>query len=274
MIRRAVRQARSGTRAARMAGSTLARVQVAVTHRELSSPELRHDVWQAHMRAWAQDLLHVFQFEQHWASPVPTPAPRGQARLVVACHRSPIDILLLLRHFGGCVVSRADLAQWPVLGRAAREAETIFVDRQDPHSGVHAIREMRRRLQTGRTVVVFPEGSTFAGDEVRPFVGGAFAAARGLPVEVVPVGLAYEAGAEFVEPSFGEHMARVAARRRTRVALAAGSACRMEGPRPAFAERIRSEVQALVHRARAELDGAMGTNTGAGLRRAKEQDSG
>lgn len=258
MIGKAAGHARSGTRAAVMAANTVARLHLAVAHRELSAPDVRYDVWQRHMRAWARDLLRVFNFQEIWANQPPLPAPSDRPRLVVANHRSPIDILLMLRHFGGCVVSRADLAEWPVLGRAAREAETIFVDRDDARSGVGAIREMRRRLAAGRTVIVFPEGTTFAGDDVRPFLGGAFAAARGLPVEFVPAGLAYEPGTEFVEPTFGAHMARVAARPQTRVALATGEPRMMGESRAALVESLRDDVQSLVTHARTTLESRHG----------------
>src|SRR5262249_6734859 len=160
--------------------------------------------FQRWMKRWAGGLLELFGFQLTLLSPPPPPA-RG-ARLVVSNHRSPIDILLMLRHFGGVVLSRGDLARWPVLGVAAQRAETIFVDRKDAYSGFLAVRALRERLAQGRTVIVFPEGTTFVGDEVREFQGGAFAAARGLAVEVVPVGIAYEPGVEFFQETFVGHM--------------------------------------------------------------------
>jgi 1-acyl-sn-glycerol-3-phosphate acyltransferase len=186
------------------------------------------------------------------------PPSAAGARLVVSNHRSPIDILLLLRLFGGVVLSRADLAKWPVLGLAARRAETIFVDRTDTMSGVLAVRALRDRLANGRTVIVFPEGTTLAGDEVRTFQQGAFAAARGLEVEIIPVGIAYQPGSEFLDESFAEHVTRVARRPRTRVAVAIGTPRPMQGSRKGVAEAVRADVQSLVHEARRGLD-ARGT---------------
>jgi 1-acyl-sn-glycerol-3-phosphate acyltransferase len=200
---------------------------------------------------WAGGLLRVFGVQATVVGPLP-PAPR-RARLVVANHRSPLDILLMLYHFGGCVLSRADLERWPILGAAAREGGTIFVDRNDARSGVKAIREIRRRLTAGRTVIVFPEGTTFRGDEVRPFQGGAFSAVRGLDAELLPAGIAYEPGAEFFEETFGQHVGRVAARPRTRVALCFGRALEAAGERQGMADRTHAEVQMLVDRARAAL---------------------
>jgi lyso-ornithine lipid O-acyltransferase len=160
---------------------------------------------------------------------------------------------LMLQHFGGSVLARHDLAGWPVLGRAAREGGTIFVDRHDPRSGVKAVREIRRRLRAGSTVSVFPEGTTHAGDEVRPFQGGAFAAVSGLDAEIVPVGVAYDLGAEFVDEGFAEHLQRVARRPRTRVALCVGEGRPALRDRDAMAQDARTVVQTLVRSARARL---------------------
>ncbi len=208
----------------------------------------RSATWQWWMRRWATGLLHSFGVEQLVAGPPPEPA--AGARLVVANHRSPLDIPLILSHFGGCVLSRSDLADWPLLGLAARRADTIFVDRDNPHSGMRAIREIRRRLRAGRTVVAFPEGSTFEGDEVRPFRGGILPAVSGLSVEIVPVGIAYTPGVEFGDETFPEHLRRIGSRRRTIAALCFGTPSQHARFSRSDLDGLHRSVQELVHRAR------------------------
>lgn len=254
-LKSALGLARSGTRAAAMGAWTLTLMPVAVPHMR-SRPPHTHEKWRRRwVRAWAAGLVRLFGVALRvTGEPIAEPV-RG--RLVVANHRSPLDIIILLERFGGTVLSRADLRTWPVLGAAAHHGGTIFVDRGDERSGVKAIREIRRRLQDGQTVIVFPEGTTFRGDEVHPFVGGAFAAVRGLDAELVPVGVAYEPGCEFVDETFGEHVARVAQRSVTRVGLCVGaprSAHEVGRDREAMAAEMRREVQALVHRARAVME--------------------
>ncbi len=181
------------------------------------------------------------------------PDPGGGPYLVVANHRSPLDILVCVHLVGGVVLSHHGVASIPVIGEAARATDTIFVDREDSRSGATAIREMRRRLREGRNVIVFPEGTTFRGDEVQPFKRGAFAAARGLDVKVLPVGVAYEPGCEFVGETFGQHVARVGRRRRTPIWVSLGEPM----PMPAKAsgeEDVRRVIQGLVHRAAAARD--------------------
>ena len=251
---------RSGLRAAGMATLTMSMLGAVELHQRLSSDADKQPVFQAWMKLWAARLLDLFGARVTLCTPLPPRAAGG--RLVVANHRSPMDILLLLRYFGGVVLSRADLADWPVIGLAARRAETIFVDRADTVSGVLAVRALRDRLERGRTVIVFPEGTTVAGDTVLPFQEGAFAACRGLPAEIVPVGIAYPPGSEFVEDSFVAHVTRVAQRPVTRIALAIGAARPVQGTRRQLAATLHGDVQELVRCARAALP-QNGRGTGA-----------
>lgn len=171
--------------------------------------------------------------------------------LVVANHRAALDIGVLLTQLDAAFLSRSDLADWPLLGRLARHSHTVFVDRTSEASGANAIRAIRRMLAAGESVVVFPEGATFRGDEVRPFKKGAFAAARGLDVDIVPVGLAYPEGVEYVDVDFVTHLRVVASRPRTDVAVVVGSPLHAGSSRTTeLAERAQQEVSDLVLRAR------------------------
>jgi len=255
-----VETARSVTRGLGMGALTLGMLGIVTLHQRLAGPELQRQVFQRWMQHWADLLLRLFGVDCAVLGTLP-PSAAG-ARLVVANHRSPIDILLLLKLFGGVVLSRGDLARWPLLGLAARRAETIFVDRDDAMSGVLAVRALRNRLANDNTVIVFPEGTTLAGDEVRPFQQGAFAAARGLSVEIVPVGIAYQAGSEFLDESFMAHVARMAQRPMTRVACAVGDARPMPGSRKGLSDGLRNEVQQLVNRARSALHAGHASHDG------------
>src|SRR5262245_57933195 len=104
--------ARSAVRGVAMLGFTATMTNIAFVRFGVSRPAHRGQVVERWVKRWAAGLLAVFGVEQHWASP--PPAPRARGRLVVANHRSPLDILLMLQHFGGSVLSRHDLERWPV----------------------------------------------------------------------------------------------------------------------------------------------------------------
>lgn len=205
-----------------------------------------------YLRRWAEGLLALAGVD---ATVLGEPPPRSTvSRLVISNHRSAIDVLLLARELGGAFLSRGDLAAWPIVGLTARATDTIFVDRDSTTSRASALRHIRRRLAEGRNVTVFPEGTTYPGDEVREFAGGVFAAARGLDVEIVPVGLAYPAGAEFTEESFIDHVKNVGGRTSMRAAMAIGEPRPAAGSPREVAAAMRTEVQRLVGAARRALD--------------------
>jgi 1-acyl-sn-glycerol-3-phosphate acyltransferase len=244
---------RAGARALAVAGWTASFVY---GHRALSRlrPELDTPAGKRpFVERWGRGVIPLLGAELNLVEGR-APDPSGGPYLVVANHRSPLDILVCVHLVGGVVLSHHGVASIPVFGEAARAIDTIFVDRADGRSGARAIREMRSRLREGRNVIVFPEGTTFAGDEVQPFKRGAFSAARGLGVRALPIGLAYEPGCEFVDETFEQHVARVSARRRTPVWVSFGAPT----PVPSDAageEAMREAIQALVHRSAAARDG-------------------
>jgi 1-acyl-sn-glycerol-3-phosphate acyltransferase len=188
----------------------------------------------------------------------PLPGPE-RGRLVVANHRSTADILVLLGAFGGRMVSRAALARWPLIGVAARVAGTVFVDRADAASGARTVRAIGRRLSDRQAVIVFPEGTTYAGDEVRPFRAGAFVAALRSGADVIPVGLAYarDSQAAFVGESFPAHLSRMTAADPSALAMCVGApiAVDRKARSGALRDRAHEEVQRLVLDARRLIDG-------------------
>jgi 1-acyl-sn-glycerol-3-phosphate acyltransferase len=248
-------------RAGRIAGFgalTSAMVPAFLAHERLAPSKGRARVREQWVGAWCSMMLRLFGVTPIVQGPI---SSGGRGYLVVANHRSTADIPLLLRAFGGSVVSRSDLAQWPLVGVAARAVGTVFVDRSDVLSGARTIRAVAARLTAGDTIIVFPEGTTFPDDHVRPFRDGAFVATLRAGADVLPVGLAYQktSGAAFVGESFPAHLARMAAAAPSRVAVCVGepisaaSAVRAAQLR----EKAHAEVQRLVYAARELVDGSV-----------------
>jgi len=178
--------------------------------------------------------------------------------LVVANHQSALDIGVMLSVFQGVLVSRHDVADWPLLGRLAKHGDTIFVDRQDRRSGAVALREIRKRAKEGRAVVAFPEGGTFPGDSVHEFHPGVFAAVRSLDIPIIPVGLAYSPSVPYEKESFAKHLAKIAARPTTQIAVHQGEPLPPGLDARSAAEAARAQVEELVIDARRTLDGHRG----------------
>ncbi len=223
----------------------LAIVETRMRRRAAGPPQ--EAVFEVEMRRWCRGLLRITGIHLHIVGQIPTTA---SARMIVANHSTAVDIPILLSIFGGSVLSRSDVADWPLLGYAARRAQTIFVDRDSPRSGLQAIRSIREHLQRGRTVSVFPEGTTTAGDELLPFSAGAFAATRNLDIEILPVGIAYPPGTAFTEDTFAEHIRNVCSHRRIDVYLCIGTPIKPKGRVKAITSETEAAVKTLVRRAR------------------------
>lgn len=245
-----IEQLRIGQRLARFGGmlsATHAQVELLLRVR----PDAREQAIPRYKDAVTRRLLDIFGMTVLPPLPRPDRARfRDQPYLVVANHRTAFDIGVLMAYFGGVMLSRGDLRDWPVIGPLARTGGTIFVDRSDGHSGANAIRQIRRTLKQGQTVSLYPEGTTYIGDDVRPFQPGAFAAARGLDIEIIPVGLAYDPGVEYFQETFMSHLMRVAARPRTHVAITVGEPFSAKGKTKELASRAHESVSALVEEAR------------------------
>lgn len=248
------RRARQAYRAGGLLAATALMLPAYLSHHRRAPDEQKDHVRDLWVRRWARALLRLFSIEIVVRGDV-APARRGdRGRLIVANHRSAIDIGVILTTFGGTMVSRADLARWPVIGAAARSVGTVFVDRSNAESGAATIRVIQKHLEHGQTIAVFPEGTTFAGDEVRPFFGGAFIAAARARAEILPVGLAYPAasGAAFLDETFLAHLGRMAKSDATVMGLAVGPPIVPEGMRAGeLSARARAEVSRLVREARA-----------------------
>jgi len=219
-------------------------------HRAVSTTEARPELMASYRNRFTDGVLRLFGTELH---------VRGTTRfdggaLIVANHQSALDIGVMLSVFRGLLVSRHDVADWPLLGRLAKHGNTIFVNRDDRRSGAAALREIRRRVKERQVVVAFPEGATFPGDDVHEFHPGTFAAVGSIDAPVVPVGLAYSPAVHYGKESFAKHMSKVAARQATRISVEVGEPLPSGLDAREAAEAARSDVEALVRRARTFLD--------------------
>jgi 1-acyl-sn-glycerol-3-phosphate acyltransferase len=229
----------------------------------LSPASMQAELVKTWQHRYGQGLLRIFGVEVEPAGPglavgarYPGTDAAGRGRIFVMNHRTALDIFISLAFCEATIVSRADLAGWPVIGAAARRVGTLFVDRASRQSGATVVNAMVGALEQGRGVMIFPEGTTYQGDEVRPFHPGAFHAALRTGASIVPLGLAY-AREEFAfgDEAFSTHMKRVAAEPTIGAALQAGEP--VHGERGESVEhlrdRVHARVQQLVQAARARL---------------------
>ncbi len=199
------------------------------------------------LERWARRVVSVFVSELIEVGRPPEVLPP----IIVATHRSALDILVLLSRTPGRFLSRHDLTAWPVVGPLARAAGTHFVERGNPDSGRAALRALRALVAQGERVILFPEGGTATGPSVGPLKGGALALARVTGAPLLPVGIAYPPSLEYGQSDFLQHCAGLMSVPPARVALVWGEACSAQ---ETSSEALRQRLEALLGRAHQALE--------------------
>ena len=117
--------------------------------------------------------------------------------LFLANHLSWLDILVLAGASGTAFVSKAEVADTPVIGWLAGLNNTVFVARSERAAVRGQADALRSALASGQPVALFPEGTTDGGPEILPFRASLLASLfPPLPgVKVQPVALDYGAAA-------------------------------------------------------------------------------
>jgi 1-acyl-sn-glycerol-3-phosphate acyltransferase len=98
--------------------------------------------------------------------------------LMVANHTSYWDILILSGTARVSFVAKKEVGTWPFFGTMARLQETVFVDRERRSAVGDSRDEIRKRLQEGDALVLFPEGTSSDGNSVLPFKSALMGAAE------------------------------------------------------------------------------------------------
>jgi 1-acyl-sn-glycerol-3-phosphate acyltransferase len=115
---------------------------------------------------------------------------RGKPHVFVANHSSFTDVFLVVRlPWEMKWLSKKSIFSIPLLGWQMRVGGDVPIARGDPDSAREALRELRRRLESGVSVILFPEGTRSADGSLGTFRDGAFRLAIEAAVDVVPLAI-------------------------------------------------------------------------------------
>jgi 1-acyl-sn-glycerol-3-phosphate acyltransferase len=115
-------------------------------------------------RAWSRLFLALLRVRVRQRGEPPK-APF----FLVANHLSYMDIPLLASRIDAAFIAKAEISGWPIFGWICRLAGTLFIDRTLKRDIPRVLRLIDRRLAHRQGVVLFPEGTSSAGAELRPF---------------------------------------------------------------------------------------------------------
>ena len=162
------------------------------------------------MRWWLRNLIRLLPLRLHVHG-----QPTSETALWVSNHVSWLDIVVLGAQAPVHFLSKAEVRHWPVIGWLAAAAGTCFIQRGRGIS--QSLQEqLTEVLNQGRSLVIFAEGTTTAGDRVRTFHGRLLGSAIDATVPVQPVAVAYRLNGEidsvapFIDDDeFSQHLLRL-----------------------------------------------------------------
>ena len=116
---------------------------------------------------------------------------KDQPALWVSNHISWSDILVIGAHSQVGFLSKKEVQSWPVIGWVVAHGGTLFIDRGTKNAADNAAKEITRHVQHGHSILVFPEGTTGDGEDLRRFHARIFAPVLDNQLLVQPVALKY-----------------------------------------------------------------------------------
>jgi 1-acyl-sn-glycerol-3-phosphate acyltransferase len=127
---------------------------------------------------------------------------RIQAGPILYCanHISWLDIPCLRAIVDAAFVSKEEVRRWPVIGRLAAVAGTLFLKRGERDASAHTADHMTWSLAAHRPVIIFPEGTTTDGRELRRFHARLYQAAVRTDGHVQAVAIRYHRPGNTDEP--------------------------------------------------------------------------
>lgn len=114
-----------------------------------------------------------------------------QPAIYCANHPSAMDIPILFVHLPVQFrfLAKRPLFHIPFLGWHLRRSGHIPVDRAHPREALRSFDQAAKKIQEGRSVVLFPEGTRSRDGKLLPFKGGSFYLAIRAGVPIIPITL-------------------------------------------------------------------------------------
>ena len=209
----------------------------------------RGDWYLLFARGWARTLLFAtgVRVEAHGTEEIDPTA----SYIYFVNHESFYDILVLFACLPGQIrfLAKQSLFYLPVLGWSMAAAGFVPVDRADRKRAAASLEKAAKKIQRGKSLIIFPEQTRTKTGELLPFKKGGVLIALKTGNPILPVGLAgtfsiIRKGSFFLSPG--------------PVAVEIGgpipTAGKSVGDRDALLEESRNAIQELREKARARLN--------------------
>lgn len=119
-------------------------------------------------RWWSRRLLRITRVRVRVTGD-PRSVPPGVPVMVLANHVSWLDVFVIRASLECRFVAKSEIRGWPLVGWMVARQGTVFVRRARRHDTARVNADLDAALAGGEKMVVFAEGMTSDGTEVRPF---------------------------------------------------------------------------------------------------------
>jgi 1-acyl-sn-glycerol-3-phosphate acyltransferase len=138
-------------------------------------------------RIWANSQKYLIGFKIDIKG-----KPNLNAKLLVINHQSILDIIVMEAIYmpNMAWVSKKEIFDLPFLGQSVKLSKMIRIDRDDKRAIVKLLKDVIDRIDSGRPVIIFPEGTRGKGEKLLKFQIGAKILAEKLNLTVQPVVIA------------------------------------------------------------------------------------
>src|SRR5690625_677169 len=144
-----------------------------------------HKVWRNRcLTLWAATVAAFLNLKIEVSGEPPRPP-----FFLVSNHLSYLDIVVLYRYLDCTFVSMREVREWPVIGFMADTLGILFIDRKNRADVQRVNLQISEAIDHHQGVVIFPEGTTSSGDQIRHFRSSLLepAAASGMGVHYAAI---------------------------------------------------------------------------------------
>ena len=103
---------------------------------------------------------------------------RNHQTFYMSNHLSYLDIPLLGSILPASFVAKSEVEKWPVFGFLSKLQQTEFIERRRTAIADEA-KKISEKIASGRSLIIFPEGTSTSGYDVKPFKSSLFTLALG-----------------------------------------------------------------------------------------------
>lgn len=169
---------------------------------------------------WSSAMMRLLGYRVEFIGHLPPGGPY----LFVGNHRSSLDPLVCLKYLKANPVSRADVRNYPGVGKGAEMTGIIFVDKESRASRSATKQAIYDALKAGKSIMIYPEGKTHAEPLTTTFQKGSFDMAAELGVPVVPFAVEYKSTADYWDhtDTMVVHYLKNLAKPRTHIRMSVG----------------------------------------------------